>query len=106
MGTAIVRPSSRSTDRVSSVTVALTTLGRMSVTTADCVPFISQGLQMLTHHALDFTKLSAAIAVVCCQRDVGIKPEFGAPVLAVDVHQKLALRFSRSTCICRGSRQS
>jgi hypothetical protein len=41
---------------------------------------------MPTHHALDVTHLSAAIAVVCCQRDVGIKPEYDAPVLLVDVH--------------------
>src|SRR4029450_13940348 len=61
--TAIVRPSSRSTDTVSSVTVTLMILGRMSVTTAEGVPFMSQSLQMLTDNALDVTQLSAAIAV-------------------------------------------
>jgi len=68
---------------------------RVSVTTAEAVPFISQGLQMLPHAVLDFPKLSAAIAVVGCQRDVGITPEFGAPVLSVDVHM------SRLTAIIR-----
>jgi hypothetical protein len=47
---------------------------------------MSQGLQMLTHDALDVTELSTAIPVIGCQCDVGIKPEFSAPVLAVDVH--------------------
>ena len=50
---------------------------------------------MLTHDALDVTSLSAAIAVIGCQCDVGIKPEFGAPVLSVDVHM------SRLTTIIR-----
>src|SRR5439155_9550115 len=40
MGTAMVRPSSRSTDTVSSVTVTLTILGRVSVITAEGVPFM------------------------------------------------------------------
>jgi hypothetical protein len=47
---------------------------------------MSQGLQMLAHNALDVTQLSTAIAVIGGQGGVGIEPEFGAPVLAVDVH--------------------
>jgi hypothetical protein len=41
---------------------------------------------MFAHNALDFTSLSTVIPVIGCQSDVGIEPEFGAPILAVDVH--------------------
>src|SRR5262245_39202556 len=74
--TAMVRPSSRSTDTVSSVTVTLMILGRVSVTTAEDVPYMFQGLQMRTDNALEVTSLSAALAVIGGQRDVGIQPEF------------------------------
>jgi hypothetical protein len=47
---------------------------------------MSQGLQMLANNALDVTQLSAAIAVICGQRDVGIQPEFSASALSVYVH--------------------
>jgi len=52
MGTAMVRPSSRSTDRVSSVTNTLTTLDSASGGAAEDVPFIFQNLQILTDDAL------------------------------------------------------
>jgi hypothetical protein len=61
-------------------------LGRVSVTTAEGVPFMSQSLQMLTDNALDVTQLSAAIAVICSQPDIGIQPEFSASALSVYVH--------------------
>ena len=54
-GTAMGRPSSRPTDTVSSVTVTLMRLGRVNVTTAEGVPGMSQGLQLLVEKALDVT---------------------------------------------------
>jgi hypothetical protein len=56
---------------------------------------MAQILQMLAHDALNFAELSTAIPVIGCQGDVGIEPEFGTPVLAVDVH------VSRLTAIIR-----
>ena len=50
---------------------------------------------MLAHDALDVTSLSPAIPVIGCQGDIGVKPEFGAPVLAIDVH------VSRFTAVIR-----
>jgi hypothetical protein len=70
-------------------------LGRVSVTTAEGVPFISQSLQRLTDNALDVTSFTAAIAVICGQGDIRIEPEFGAPTLSVYVHM------SRLTTIIR-----
>src|SRR3990170_6161165 len=86
MGTEIVRPSSRSTDRESSVIVTLTTLARVSVTAAECIPFIYQDLQILTDDALNIAQLLSVIAIIVCQCYVGVKPEFGAPILSVHVH--------------------
>jgi hypothetical protein len=83
-GTEIVRPSSSSTDNVSSVTVTLTILGNVRGTTAEGVPFMSQHLQILTDKAFNVTELFTTIAI--SQRDVRIKPELRALVLSIYVH--------------------
>ena len=51
IGTLIVRPSSKSTDRVSSVTLTWRILAR--VTSAEVIPFISQSLHVLLGDSLD-----------------------------------------------------
>ena len=59
MGTETVRPSSRSTESVSSVIVTFRILA--NVTTAEFVPFISQQLQILVHDTLNVAQLFPAV---------------------------------------------
>lgn len=86
IGTEMVRPSSRSTDRVSSVTVTEMALGNVRVTTAEIIPFNSQFLQVFLGYSFDISQLFPAIAIILGQGHIGIEPEFGAHCLSVDVY--------------------
>lgn len=76
------RPSSRSTDSVSSVTWTAITLGGASVKT-ESVPFIAQSLQVLINEAFDLAKLTSTKTKVVSQSYFWIKPELGALIVSI-----------------------
>jgi hypothetical protein len=86
MGTEIVRPSSKSTDNVSSVTLTLAALGSAGVTTTEGIPFISQPLQIFSCDSLNIAEFLTIVAVVISQQHIWIKPELGTLVLSIYVH--------------------
>src|SRR5437879_209094 len=84
MGTDTVRPSSRSTESVSSVTTTFETLA--NVTSTEFIPFISQQLHLATYGALNVAQFLTTVAAICDQRCVRIQPELCAEILAVNMH--------------------
>src|SRR5438093_11616704 len=94
IGKAIVRPSSRSTLSVSSVTVTCT-IRLIASAAAEGIPLISQNLQVLSDNPFELSQLPPAIAVVLRQCNVRIDPKFCTDVLPVN------LRVSRLSAVVR-----
>ena len=82
----MVRPSSKSTESVSSVTATAVILAKLIFAEAETVPFKSQNLHVLAQYMFNHSKLSAIEAEIIRKRYIRVKPELCAQIIAVYMH--------------------
>jgi len=82
MGTVIVRPSAKSTLRVSSVTRAATGSGRISGLAKVLIPTLQQNLSVFLDVSADHIQLVRREAPILCQLDNRVEPKLRFAVVA------------------------